>query len=108
MKSFTPFVAYLLLTSVTLTSAAPSIRRPSQDPSVYDDPDNGTPVELFTAKSSLGNLASQLAEAAQNANDEIDSYPIDSDQTSYSSIFADWSNFDTVQRIVSRTHCPFC
>ena len=95
MNSFT-FLTLMFLNFSMFALAAPSARGAS-DASQYDDPNNGTPVSLFTASQSLQNQSGGLIAAAQAASEILESYPLNSPQPSGSSIYGDWSGFGNVR-----------
>ena len=94
MQSFTFFTLTFLHFSM-FALAAPR-GRPASDASQYNDPNNGTPVSLFTASPSLQNQSSSLTAAAKAASEILESYPLNSPQPSKSNIYGDWSGFNHV------------
>jgi hypothetical protein len=102
MKSFTLFTVAFHLNLSMFALAAPSTR-PVADASRYDDPNHGPPVSLFTASPSLQNHARSLIAAAnpKARSKVLDSYPVDSQRTSYSNIYGNWSEFHSVRRCLS-------
>jgi hypothetical protein len=94
MKSFTFFALTFL--NLSMSALAAPMRR-ATDASKYDSPTHGPPVSLFSASPSLQNLSSSLVAAAKDASQVLESYPINSDRTSYSKIYGDWSGFGDVR-----------
>lgn len=98
------FAAYLLLSS-TLTLAIPRPAADSAldtgssfDPKTYDNPGAGPPIAWFSGASTIP--ISALAAAATKGETALNSYVINADTTTKSTIYGDWANLSGV--------CCFC
>jgi len=82
----------LVLSYLAASSFALTVRN-SFTPSKYNSHDNGTPVEMFSAESSID--IGTVSSAAKKLKHKAKSYPVESDGDAPSAtIYSDWAKFD--------------
>jgi hypothetical protein len=88
-------VVALSLLSSALAVATPSRFARANDPSQYNDPNNGTPVKEFTGDQSLPDAS--LAAAALKGTKKLQSFGLGGGDTKKVPIYGDWAELKGVR-----------